>query len=521
MQIKLRRITYYATLLILAQAQTINCDRAPILGLPVLPTEPVPPGCDLTLVIGGLKALKKQACELLEEVTSQVITETIDQIEAQLGSGESKLCDIQTRVEDISSRLPDIVADSVDIQTRTEDIDTKVDHIESRLQSTLIFQSDIDNAPFIISEPGFYCLAEDVFVATDTTAISIEASNVIFDLNQHLIAGSGGSTPNRSGVAITKPGLRNITVKNGMIAGGDIGATTARLNNCVRITTTCCNVQLRDLALQDAEDTCLECCSARNLIVDRCLITDAGAVDASITAGERTLLRDCVFELAPIQLVIENSLHTNVINCTFINTAGATTSVNLCDSSFSVFRGCTLINVGDIRFQGLVGSQSGIVESCTGNGGVSNMVLTTGSVENLGGGVTIHRCNVSQKVGNGFILSGALRPDQVIRCAVTRCAQDTVVRGAPSVAGSVTITRSVCSDAFVRGIDTTGVFLPGFICGNHTFDNPSTGIVALVTDVVWLNVSSGNFPNYSAAVLAALRVAPTDTTFAIAGNIDG
>jgi hypothetical protein len=89
---------------------------------------------------------------------------------------------------------------------------------------TLISQATVNAAggfPYTISQSGSYRLSSNLTVTTvGTSAIVINADNVVLDLNGFTVAGLAGSGP---GNGIFGFGHQNITVKNGVVTGWNLG----------------------------------------------------------------------------------------------------------------------------------------------------------------------------------------------------------------------------------------------------------------------------------------------------------
>ena len=73
--------------------------------------------------------------------------------------------------------------------------------------------------PSTISRPGVYCLARDFATAAPSgTAITINANDVVLDLNGHTLDGSAAGLGTAT-VGIAATGHSNITIKNGTVRG--------------------------------------------------------------------------------------------------------------------------------------------------------------------------------------------------------------------------------------------------------------------------------------------------------------
>jgi len=92
---------------------------------------------------------------------------------------------------------------------------------------------DIEITPFTISQSGHYCLPHDLLIsAAFVTAITVDASDVIIDLNGYKIDGGGFATT--SGIVIN-PNRTNVLVTNGTIERCTTGISVSKPNSCIRI----------------------------------------------------------------------------------------------------------------------------------------------------------------------------------------------------------------------------------------------------------------------------------------------
>jgi hypothetical protein len=81
--------------------------------------------------------------------------------------------------------------------------------------------------PFTISVPGVYCLTADMNSAAQGAAITVDADDVLLDLNGHQLSESGVA-PN-SGITVLPH--RNVTIRNGTIRGFLDGVVIQTDNN--------------------------------------------------------------------------------------------------------------------------------------------------------------------------------------------------------------------------------------------------------------------------------------------------
>ena len=91
-----------------------------------------------------------------------------------------------------------------------------LDPYDGLVTNTMIEDAD----GFSITTPGVHTITREVDFkgGTGTCAISVTVSNVTIDLNGRVIAYSGTAISNVNGICIS-PGVKNIVIKNGTIAG--------------------------------------------------------------------------------------------------------------------------------------------------------------------------------------------------------------------------------------------------------------------------------------------------------------
>ncbi len=189
---------------------------------------------DLTSVLDAISASQEVICSKLEIIDSQ-----IDVVDSVIEIIESKVCKIDSQLDVIESKIDDIDVDisilgdtlcsklevvEDNLCSKLEIIDSKVDIIEStneiilskvcQMDSQLdVIESKLDSpcaatvimsAPTTISDPGNYCLANNV-----TGDITIDASDVNLDMNNRRVQGS---------IAITS-GREHVTIENGIVEG--------------------------------------------------------------------------------------------------------------------------------------------------------------------------------------------------------------------------------------------------------------------------------------------------------------
>ncbi len=130
----------------------------------------------------------------------------------------SRICLILQNIENTTNNLNSIVDE---IASVTDELSSSLDGCDFNVTS--IHQSDV---PYVITEPGRYCLAEDVSLTTAADAITISLPSVIdqrvvLDLNDYTISGLFADVPtgNNGVVVVPTANPPAVEIKNGTISG--------------------------------------------------------------------------------------------------------------------------------------------------------------------------------------------------------------------------------------------------------------------------------------------------------------
>lgn len=104
---------------------------------------------------------------------------------------------------------------------------------------TPIFAKDIHKNGYLITKSGVYCLAEDAVFnpcKNDSAAITINADNVVLDLNQHEISSPlDNKQLNNVGIFVTS-NHKDVTIKNGTVRNiGALGIRVEGGNNVINL----------------------------------------------------------------------------------------------------------------------------------------------------------------------------------------------------------------------------------------------------------------------------------------------
>ncbi len=209
-------------------------------------------------------------------------------------------------------------------------------------------------APTIISEPGYYCLANDI-VGT----VTITATNATFDLNNHTISAPGTS-------AIILNGAVNVIVDNGKIDNAAIGVD-------INLSTTniISNLVITDCSSRAIEfDTSSDSNIVEDIIIDSCPSVGILAFGIANSQFTNILIRNTN---TPVLMSGPSNIFENIqiIDCTGSSAFLALSAIN------NKFINCSIIN-----FEGFRGfdmnARGSILENCS----VQN-IFTLNGVNNV------------------------------------------------------------------------------------------------------------------------------------------
>lgn len=213
---------------------------------------------------------------------------------------------------------------------------------------------DTTSFPLVINTPGIYVFAQNIST-TATTAITINADDVIIDFNDYMLTGTGGAA---TGILLSN-NIESTTIKNGTISGFSTTSISAPVN-CRKITIDSMNI----IGFQTALATSVSNTNASGWLINNCQFTNSTSAAAAIINAIG--MNNCVFSDCVVS------------NCAF--SGGATRIYSINDCSGLLFKNCIISNCTNSSFllcfdYVLGGSAStGIVfDSCD----VSNCTSTT------------------------------------------------------------------------------------------------------------------------------------------------
>jgi uncharacterized delta-60 repeat protein len=282
-----------------------------------------------------------------------------------------------------------------------------------------ISQADI---PYVITQPGIYCLAESVQnTGINDFLVTVSASNVVLDLKDHVMDGGtqdGLAQGAQDGIVIY-PGLKNIVIKNGTIsncAAHGINASSAiQPDNQLPIERlTIANIQVMDLSsyLPGLSN------------MDQPDLIGSTLDSLSAVAGFDPVLECCLGNQFPrvreaVGVYIDGANQVTITNCKSCGVQGdgiylryvQAAVVNTCDSSRNggngfVFDNCDVSSVSCCKAE--QNGFNGFYEvSCNGDNGYSNCTAKQNGVHGfriIGGGKIIDSCIANQNTLDGFFV---------------------------------------------------------------------------------------------------------------------
>lgn len=304
-----------------------------------------------------------------------------------------------------SSLKDDIIGVKNDVSTLT----SKIDALNQCTVGTQITQSMV---PYTITQPGHYYVCESLS-ASGAPTITINASNVVLNLNGFSVANT-----NNKGIVTSGAALSNITVQNGSI--NTVSALAMDMNNVT-------NLKVINATIVTTSTSAFAAGTVNNLVMDSCRVVagSLGSIAVQLTG-------------------IAGGLITNISVDDFTFSTGFSISSVAANTTLE-FINCVADTV-----------MGGFVLSST----------TTGSV--------IFRSCVANGAAQGFYISGtALLEDcKAFRCGLSGfwilTASDVVLKNCTAELSSGgsgfrarAATRLVCEGCIAQNNSTVGFFLEG------------------------------------------------------------
>ncbi len=370
-------------------------------------------------------------CSKLENLTTLVenidITSMNDNLAALCSKIEKVDEDLFIHNEVICSKLEKLAGE---LETHNDVICSKLENISSKIDEiefvgtceTLIFQSDI---PFTISEPGVYCLAESVNFTSDT-AITVAASDVILDLNEKKIDGSGGGS---IGIAVNS-GLQNITIQNGTLCNmNDRGINADAVNNLSFVSMSVSDSLIDSVVDMPSLISPITCLQIKDIKVTNVGIFKEFSIVSAIDSLVDSLIDDvdesCTLSsITGINVNCVTGLSLN--NCQVLGCQGdgfalqATEQIFIqsCNALQNSGNGFVLDRVDTTRLKwcdATMNCFNGFCDSaCNADNLYDNCIAKQNGVHGFnvdGGGKVLRECVASQNSQNGFNLAASISAD--------------------------------------------------------------------------------------------------------------
>lgn len=206
--------------------------------------------------------------------------------------------------------------------------------------------------PINITESGSYYLLDNIVVSdTNTTAITISASDVTIDLNGYTIRGPGKDVSGSNSGISAAPNVHRITVLNGSVCewpnyGIELYGRSSRLKDLK-----CANNAWDGIRVGE------------NSNVSGCCVSNNG--DDGIEVGTNSLVNDCVAKNNGYGIYAP--YRSTISNCT----SDSNTTTGIIGDNYSTIRDCTANLNGSNGIASSTGSRI-VNNNCGGNGDSGN-----------------------------------------------------------------------------------------------------------------------------------------------------
>ncbi len=172
---------------------------------------------------------------------SQGMQNQMGGVPAQLDVIQSKVCDVDSKVDDVDDVLSKVCA----IDSKLDNLELGgLDGIQSKLDVLDACCCDpvvINEAGFVIEEPGTYIVGKDLTRDTDKAVIFITAEGgVVLDLCGKKLSGSVSGV---TGILVADD-VSNVTIKNGLVSDCDCG---------IKVEEGCSNITIDNVDITECE----------------------------------------------------------------------------------------------------------------------------------------------------------------------------------------------------------------------------------------------------------------------------
>ncbi len=405
-----------------------------------------------------------------------------------LGIIKEDLSGVFTAIQDVKVTITNIneLAEEIAAQIDTNGTFTMLNAILGLECDVLITQSNI---PYTITQPGRYCLAEDVIGAN---AITISSSDVILDLNNHVLEVDQNTR------GITSPFgtvIENIILKNGRIKGGSLSAGISFLYEVIGLkieniefSNIGTAIQLNPGTAQPFYDTIIQncffiniqnksidCAYNDNIIVRGLAVQDGNGVDINIENSTNVQVTDCV-------MTGSNST-THII-------IGTSDNVDLENCNIAQGNGCSVSDTNNIRINNCLSQNNNNIGFGFNN--VSLSIINNTDVETA---------------NTGFDISSSSY-FEITNCSAVNCSAN----GFNIDSTYILIRNGTANYAAANGFNLSASSSNCELISSHALNNAGSGINNAGTNNKFFNnVATNNTTDYSGVSVAPFLAASSVT----------
>ena len=417
---------------------------------------------------------------------------------------------------------------------------------------TVIHQSDIDPVNgYIIGNPGNYCLAEDI-VSNADIIISITASNVFLDMQNHEILCSSANP-----ISILIYNVNNISITNGTFTSGSSGILVNTVGN---ITTERCVFQGQQggvgISGTSVSNHTIAYCIFRDnvsaitmdtsdsITIYDCVMCNSTAQQVAMQTVSNLTIQNCIQgQSQNTAIQVSNVLNMICNNCIISGvtvTAGSAYLIVLTASSSIAIQSCLLSKAQSLQTGvGAAISIQANVSNCT----ISDCYMYQNTIGVLRTGlsseIVIDRCIVSQNVSglsfgnslpqnvtiqNTLIVSMPQSPYIGIECgSLTRVYNCTLLNNGLSITAIAGAIRDVAIEncIFNRPLQLFNSTINSIVRNNEAFSCGGTAFINTSTSNAFYNNNAFNAgsPAYSLSITNTFNVNTPDPLTGTAGDI--
>lgn len=434
-------------------------DRAPRLDAPPVtsPISVVVPSLDLGAVFQTLARINCKIGNVNQDVCADTVLSVLGDACDILGISISEALSIlldccQTNTLEISEVFTTMTTDFQNTWTILADLKDTLTNCGMPIAITQ------EMIPFTVTEPGLYCLAENVTVPDGATGITVIDAEAVIDLNGHRML--GGAVGISMGSSVTNDPFA-VVIKNGIISG----QTTAGIT------------------------------SSAGSIFPECIITEIifenirGGTAGINDQGTILSVYNCEFNgsfLGGGDGIVSTATMGLIKNCHFSFCNGG---MRFSGANSLIVEDCVIQSSSDVGIN-LSGQQS-IIRNVK-----VIQALTSGGIVISGTDMVIENCQLIGNLGFGILISSGARIN-ILGCSVI----NTFLSG---VGIQINATEVIVSGCSLNRNDSIGIALGGTSTNCEVINNiiiGAGGTVGIsntgVLNRIYRNYATNNLPNYS------------------------